>query len=233
LKSKVGDLDDSLNKQDIQIEVLEELGEEYKLNYNSRKILQKFKQNIDNCHSEKKEEGIEFPEVIIEEIWLKTIPELETIENAKKFAYDFYDKGGKRELYEGAIELLLSLRDYHNIKLGIISNAQFYTERDMNRLLDFDLYDIFDKDLCFFSHEEVCSKPNPRSFLKLIGTLEKQSISKDEAIFVGNHAVKDILTSQKCGIKACLFKSEEVVFKEGITPDYEVDSLMEILNIIN
>lgn len=232
LKSEVGDLDDSLNKADIQIKVLDKLKEKYSLTFDSEIILQDFKKNIDHEHKKKENRGILYPEVIIERIWLQTIPDLGGNEKAKEFAYDFYDLSGKRYLYEGTKEVLKCLKEQKKY-LGIISNAQFYTEKDMNSLLGVDLFKVFDKELCFFSFVEGCSKPNPQSFLKLLEELANQGVESEDILYVGNHSVKDIRTAQKCGIKACLFKSDEVVFSKGIEPDFQIESLIEILDLIN
>ncbi|MBD3249136.1 HAD-IA family hydrolase [Candidatus Woesearchaeota archaeon] len=236
LKTETGDLDDSLEEEELLLKSFSRVKEKYDLEASSEHLLELFEDNIDKVHQEKEKKGIEHPEVNIVEIWGMILDEIghEHDEDLLvEIAYDHNHFNGKHILYPSAEDTLKELKK--KAKLGIVSNAQFYTLIDMDNLLDAKLEDYFDEDILLFSYKIGFSKPNVEVFLMLKEKLKEKGIDASEAIYVGNDMLKDIEASKKAGFKACLFESPEVRLRKGevdVEPDYRIKKLKEILKII-
>jgi putative hydrolase of the HAD superfamily len=168
--------------------------------------------------------GITFPEVRIEEVWRVIVmmlkchgfdPAAVDIGNendcAKCMAYYYNFSALGRRLYPGVIDALRGLKE-GNIRLGILSNAQFYTPIDLTLLLRDtsgnaidDFRELFDPDLTFFSYEYNMAKPNGLLFQKLLVALHEMKIEPSETVFVGNDLVVDIKAASHAGMKTAFF----------------------------
>jgi putative hydrolase of the HAD superfamily len=146
----------------------------------------------------------------------------------------------------GMKEVLIGLKD-KGIPLGIVSNAQFYTPIIMNYFLtgEFSIkqdIDIFDPELSVFSYKELRAKPDVRLFDKIKLTLQnKYNLKPSDAIFVGNDMLKDVYTAKNSGLKTALFSGDKRSLRirendlrvKGIFPDFFINDLKQILQIIN
>ncbi len=236
LKTGSGDLDESLEDEDVLLRSFSKVKEKYDIDAGAEELLELFETSIDKVHQEKENKGIEHPEVDIKEIWGmildKTGYEYDE-ELLFEIAYDHNHFNGEHTLYKDAERMLKELS--RKVKLGIISNAQFYTLIDMDNLLDEGLDDYFDEDIMLFSYKIGFSKPNVKVFQMLREKLKEKGIAAEETIYVGNDMLKDIDTSKKAGFKACLFESPEVRLRKeevDVEPDYRIKELKELLDII-
>ncbi|MGM5483547.1 MAG: AAA family ATPase [Nanobdellota archaeon] len=235
IKSDAGDLDDSLCKQNNIIKSLNKLKEKYQVNFESETIMKSYFDEIKSDHKEKEKQGIEYPEVQIEKIWEKVFRKngISSVKSFKQFAYDFYDKCSERSLYKGVKETLKLLKK-EGYYIGIVSNAQFYTSKDLKRLLEInDINEIFTEELNFFSYKMGYSKPNPEVFKNVNLALNKKNIFPFETIYIGNSAEKDIQTSNDANIISCLTINPETKEKENINPSYKINKFEDVLKIIN
>jgi len=240
INQEVGDLENSLSKKEKLLKSFSRLKDKYNLSVSPEKLYGLFTAFIGQDHKEKKKQGKKFPEVKIEEIWRKI---LDTIgkEYDKGFLFEIAHQHnnftGSKRLYKKAAKTLKQLKQ-KGIKIGIISNAQFYTEIDLTELLkekiDIDsMYDIFDRNLVFYSFKLGVSKPNPKAFRLLKKELEKKGITPQETIYVGNDTLKDIETANKNGFKSCLFENIETKHKKTKeTPDFKIKDHKELLKLI-
>ncbi|MBD3421547.1 MAG: HAD hydrolase-like protein [Chitinivibrionales bacterium] len=175
-------------------------------------------------HQKAIKKGVLFPEVKIEEVWQVIVLMLrrngyhkpgniagEDSDLAKclAFFYNFHALG--RGLFPDVVDALQKLKSM-NIKLGIVSNAQFYSPLDLTLFIrdqSKDRYDdyleLFSPDLCVFSFEEGMSKPNQRLFRKLYNALYELHILPQQTVFVGNDLAADIQAAQQAGMNAALF----------------------------
>lgn len=231
IKSDVGDLDKSLESDSFQSEIIDDLLKKYSLDTSltSSDILSAFKSEIAKSHQLSIEQGVFSPEVVIENVWNSVFDGLKF--DSKSFAYDFYNMSGERGLYPNTKELLAELNS-NGIHVGIISNAQSYTLDDMNNLLGENMFNSFDRNLCLFSYELGFSKPNPNVFSEMTDRLRAEGVKPSEAIFIGNHALKDIKTAQEAGYHTCLVINPETVYLENVVPEYQSNDLLEILSIV-
>ncbi|MCP4711652.1 MAG: HAD hydrolase-like protein [Planctomycetes bacterium] len=177
---------------------------------------------IGESHRRSKGEGVEYPEVVIEEIWrmilldchkvgYRQVESEVVLDTAYRMAY-FFDASLQRNfLYEGVEKVLSDLKEA-GIKQGVISNAQFYTPIQMRRLLrkqldreDLELDEFFDEPLMLFSYELGFSKPNPGAFIRAIDILGRQGIRAEEILYVGNDMLNDVWGAMQHGMKTVLF----------------------------
>jgi len=181
---------------------------------------------IAESHRRSKAENVEYPEVVIEEIWKTILLDCQkagyranesepVLDTAFRMAY-FFDASLQRNyLYEGIEKVLSALKDVGIIQ-GVISNAQFYTPLQIRRLLrialkrrDFELDEYFEEPLMLFSYELGYSKPNPGGFVKAIDILGRQGIRAEEILYVGNDMLNDVWGSWRHGMKTVLFAADE------------------------
>jgi putative hydrolase of the HAD superfamily len=173
------------------------------------------------------EKKVEFPEVRIEEIWEAIFlmakrrgydPAALNLGRGKDFirclayCYNFFSYN--RGFYPGVTSALQKLRDM-NMRLGVLSNAQFYTLIDLSLFLrdqsngEIDDYiRIFDQDLMFFSFEYGVSKPHKLLFRKLFDALYELEVLPSQTLFVGNDLASDIMPAQQAGMKAAFFTGD-------------------------
>ena len=179
-------------------------------------------------HEKSLRKNVNFPEIRIERIWeiilmmLKrhgyTIEGLDLggmddVSRCLAFYYNYHALG--RGYYPGVVDTLKSLKS-QNIKLGIVSNAQFYTPIDLTLFLrdqsenEFDDYqELFDHDLTFYSYEYGAAKPNSILFQKLYDALYELHILPSQTVYVGNDLASDIKPAREAGMHTAFFSGDE------------------------
>ncbi|MDC7225848.1 MAG: HAD family hydrolase [Spirochaetales bacterium] len=211
-------------------------------------IRARFFELIDETHSRLRLEGYPHPEVDIIEIWRGIIETPEIVSFVP--AISLINPAVAAASYEsivnpvypmpGAAELLKSLR-YRGYKLGIVSNAQFYTPLIFDILFEDGLSGFeFEPELCLFSYKEKRSKPDTALFDKLSGRLASLNIAPAESVFVGNDMLKDIMPSSVTGYRTALFSGDKRSLRlrenddacRNIKPDVIVDNLLNLLDYI-
>jgi len=217
----------------------------------------RFLELIAESHSKSRAEGVEYPEVVIEEIWRRIVedccrggwraPNDEPVgDTAYRWAYFFEAALQRTYLYPDAAKCLDALRR-GGIVQGIISNAQFYTPIRLRRLLrrelgceGFELGDMFTEALVMFSYELGFSKPNPIGFVRCVEYLKSQGIWPSETLYVGNDMLNDIWAAQRHGFRTVLFVGDSTQAKlrreerrcRGIEPDAIIADLNQPANLV-
>ncbi len=179
-------------------------------------------------HEKSLKKGITFPEVRIEEVWevilmmlarhgydpsKLDLGEENELPRCIAFYYNMHSLG--RGFYDGVVDALSGLKK-NNIKLGIISNAQFYTPIDLtlfirdqsNDIYD-DYKDLFENDLVFLSYEYGMAKPNQILLRKLFDALYEYQILPQQTVFVGNDLSLDIKPAIEAGMRAAFFTGDD------------------------
>jgi len=179
-------------------------------------------------HEKSLKKGVTFPEVRIEEVWEVIIMMLERhgydwakldlgnkndLARCMAFYYNFNSLG--RGLYPGVTDTLITLKK-DNYKLGILSNAQFYSLIDLNLYIRIqsngtveDCGELFESDLQFFSFEFGVAKPNQALFRKLYDALYEYEILPRQTLFVGNDLSSDIRPAQEAGMLTAFFTGDD------------------------
>lgn len=175
-------------------------------------------------HDKSRAKGVEFPEVRIEQLWGLILMMLKRngyepqntglgsdSDVAKCMGYLYHFHALDRGLYPGVARALKGLMD-KNMRLGIVSNSQFYTPLDLTLFLRDqtngaveDYNELFDHELVHFSYETGRAKPDPLMFRRLYDALYEYSILPSETLFVGNDLRADIAVAADAGMKTALF----------------------------
>ena len=122
------------------------------------------------------------------------------------------------ELFKDVLPTLKTLREKYN--LGLLSNGNSYPERC-------GLEGIFQ--FIIFSQEYGVEKPDPKIFQI---TLEKAGCSKQELLHVGDSLETDITGAIKAGINCVWLNRRSLKNNLGVKIDYEISSLLELLEIL-
>ncbi len=179
-------------------------------------------------HDKARVKGIEYPEVIIEEIWMLIILMLRRHgfdpaslhygterDLAKCLAYYYNSKALGRGFFPSVVPALDALKA-QNFRLGIVSNAQFYTPIDLSLFVRDqapeayeDYLELIEPDLAIFSYVEGTAKPGQKLFRKLYDALYEYDILPEQTVFVGNDLLLDIAAAREAGMKTALFCGDQ------------------------
>jgi len=268
--AKIGDLQDSLAQRNAHLVPAQAVIEEFALSESLKKIvadssdqspqqvlIDLYHDQIALSHRQSQDQGIEYPEVEINKIWLQILehcreagyqpqnqPPLEQL--AYKIAY-YYDCAFQNMTLYPMIANCLETLNRSGLIQGIISNAQFYTPLRLRRLLrmalnkdKLELEDFFTEELVLFSYELGCSKPNPLAFYRVIDALQPRNIAPRQVLFIGNDMLNDIAAARKKGFKTMLFAAdanqtklrEDLDHCRQIQPDAVVTHANQIAKLI-
>lgn len=123
------------------------------------------------------------------------------------------------DLYEDVLPTLEGLKETY--QLGIISNGNSYPERcGLDNIFDFTV----------FAQEHKVEKPDPRIFEI---TLSEAKCQNTEMIHVGDSLESDVRGGQSSRIQSVWLNRKGKKNNSDITPDYEIESLVEIPDILN
>ena len=211
---------------------------------------------IGASHEASKARGIEWPEVVIEQLWEVMLAECAAAgwesrwdeplsHTAWRVGYFFDGSLQHTTLYEGAAETLKGLADAGMVQ-GVISNAQFYTPIRLRRLLRgawgerAELEDVFEEELMVFSYEMGFSKPNAGGFVKAAEALTRRGIAAQQVVYVGNDMLNDVWGAAQHGWRTVLYAGDERQVRlrqddercAGFRPDAIVKRLVDILAMI-
>ncbi|MEM7384012.1 MAG: HAD family hydrolase [Verrucomicrobiota bacterium] len=187
-------------------------------------------QCIQKEHARRKEEGISFPEVEIREIWKELLSFCQGSEvgpeRLEELALIYECRINPVWPMPGFVEVMNDLNS-RRLKLGIVSNAQFYTPALFPALTGRSLSQWgVDSALCVWSFEEREGKPSRNLFRKCAAALAKEGIQPGEALFVGNDYRKDVEASAAVGFRTALFAGDT----RSLRPrDYEDDGVPDAI----
>lgn len=146
--------------------------------------------------------GVMYPEVLWSEIVAQARTELAslTTEQREEFVFQHTQLRHTARLMVGAAPVLKALKD-DCLVLGLASNAQSYTRRELERELASArlTLDLFHPALLLFSFEMGFSKPDPYFFRVLSTRLRLMAIAPAETLFVGNRPENDLAPSRGQG----------------------------------
>ena len=146
-------------------------------------------------HQEANKQGILYPEIQWPMIMNEAIPELSylSVQAHDSFIREHLKLSRSLSLEAACAECLVSLRQAQ-IPMGLASNAQEYTLKELNILLQKHGLDLslFDPHLVFLSYEHGFSKPDPYAFRILNSRLEARGLQAQEVLMVGDRFDNDI-----------------------------------------
>lgn len=235
-----GSGDIGIAKRDSQkIDQLKNLLLQFKIDQSPQSILKTFFEAIDQQHERKRTEGIDFPEVRIDQIWQQVL-KIDNLNRIRTFALEF-------ELIVNPVfpmphlaKILTSCRK-SNILMGIISNAQFYTPFLFKWFLGADPEKLgFHPDLIFFSYKFGYAKPSTFLFQRAAEKLKQMDIPANAALYLGNDMLNDIYPAKQAGFQTALFAGDARSLRlrksdprcQNLTADLVITDLEQLLEYI-
>ena len=203
-----GSGDVASSEESIDIERFGALLKNYGLNSDPEAILQSYFNEIKNHHDFLRILGVDFPEVQVEKIWMKVLG-FENVQLAKMFAVEFESIFNPVWPMPGASEIFQYLKE-SGIKMGIISNAQFYSPLLFKAFMGCYIEEVgFCERLLFYSFKYEHAKPSPFLFCRAKLELSKLNINPQQALYVGNDMLNDILPAATAGFHTALFAGDK------------------------
>lgn len=146
--------------------------------------------------------GIAKPEILWPAIVAEVLPGFAKLKPdvQEEFVYRQIQLGRTISLMPGMAPALRWLADKKCL-LGIASNAQAYTLRELETLLKTSglTLKLFAPDLCVWSFQHGFSKPDPHVFQIVRARLEARHINPNETLVVGDRLDNDIAPAQAQG----------------------------------
>ena len=174
--------------------------------------------HIEQEHAQRRAGGIAHPEVDIRRIWKGVftallheglIADVPAEKELLHFAVEYECRVNPVWPMPGAEELLKVMRG-KDLRLGIVSNAQFFTPILFDALFQNSPEGIgFDPSLCCWSYEMLEAKPSVNLFRRPLEVLNRgHGIEAHEALYVGNDMRNDIRPAAECGCRTALFAGD-------------------------
>ena len=162
------------------------------------------RREIEILHAGSKARGIAFPEIQWPRVLQKIIPEFGALDPGERRDFQAGQQALWREtsLAPGAAACFGDwVRD--TVPLGIASNAQAYTRRELEEALDSAGLDasLFLPGLSLWSWELGFSKPDPYFFQVLAARLLARGLDPAECLMIGDRMDNDILPARAIGMR--------------------------------
>jgi putative hydrolase of the HAD superfamily len=236
--SRSGDIS-MAKKNSPQTEKFEKLLREFGIKKDSQFVLNRFYAAIENQHERLKEQGVDFPEVEIDQIWMRVL-ENDNIETVREFAVT-YELIANPVYPMPNLKTLLSVCRDSNVVMGIISNAQFYTPYLFNWFLGSSPEDLgFHPDLILYSYKFGYAKPSTFMFQVAADRLNPMDISVGSALYIGNDMLNDMYPAKQAGFKTGLFAGDARSLRlrendpkcKDLSVDFVITDLIQLLDYI-
>ena len=187
-------------------------------------------------HADLQQQGIAFPEVEIDLIWMDVLG-IDDRQRARRFAVSYEWIVNPVYPMPHLKEMLSELKK-KSLIIGIISNAQFYTPYLFEWLVGAQLSKLgFNSELVFFSYQHGQAKPSAYLFKLAAQKLQQMHIRPEGALYVGNDMRNDIYPAHEVGFQSALFAGDDRSLRlrkddprcRDLTADLVVTDLMQIL----
>lgn len=220
-------------------ENLKALLEKYGINQPVEVILDAFFSAIRSTHKTMQAKGIDYPEIEIDKTWMEVLSSNDA-DSVKAFAIEF-------ELLVNPVypmphvKELLDTCSANAIRMGIISNAQFFTPLLFDIFWEANLQQIgFHPDLILLSYEYGYAKPSYFLYKTAADRLQQQGMALDNTLYVGNDMLNDIYPAHAVGFKTALFAGDKRSLRlradeprcSNLSPDVIITDLMQLCEYI-
>jgi putative hydrolase of the HAD superfamily len=202
------------------------------------------REEIKRRHQLARNEGVDSAEVEISSVWKQVLDRLHKLdlleandrpEQILRLAVEYECLVNPVWPMPGAAETVRLLKQ-RGLRLGIVSNAQFYTPLILEALFGATVEELgFDPTLCVWSYKALRAKPD----ITLFKTLESK-IPLSTALYVGNDLLNDVWTATQAGCRTILFAGDKRSLRlretdkrcKGLHPTAIVDDLRQIPEMI-
>ncbi|MCJ7772311.1 MAG: HAD family hydrolase [Desulfobacterales bacterium] len=235
--SEAGDIS-SIKLNPYKIKNIDLLLSKYQIKKDVNRILKEYVDTISKKHKLLQNSGIDTPEIQIDRVW-NEITDLSD-ESVLNFATEF-ELIVNRVSPMPNLEKLITACRTSEILMGIISNAQFYTEYLFHWFLGAGPESLgFNKDMLLYSYLSGHAKPSPHMFKSASSRLKGIGITENSVLYIGNDMLNDILPAKQVGFKTALFAGDARSLKlrkddprcKNLYPDIIVTDLIQLINYI-
>ena len=221
-----------------RVNLLHKLIKRYGLPTDVDHLIRQYTSAIEASHQRSKAKGIQFPEVDITLIWEEILSRygIRDSDRVQVFCIEFEMCTHRVYPMPGLKSCLENLRQ-RKLKMGIISNAQFYTPYLFNWFLDAGLADLgFDTRLLFFSYQQRFAKPSLELYQTALSVLNSIPIEAEEVLYIGNDMLNDIYPAKTIGFQTALFAGDKRSLRlrehesvcQHVDPDYIITHLDQL-----
>lgn len=203
------------------------------------------KQVIQQHHDNRRAQGVEYPEVDILSVWGQVLKHLNLNVDSmalQRLAVEYECRVNPVWPMPGLVDVLRRLTEA-GLKLGIVSNAQFYTPLMFEGLLcEVPERLGFTSGYCVWSYQLLEAKPSIRLYEKCLGALhDSEGIAADEVLYVGNDQLKDIWPAATASCRTALFAGDARSLRlreddarcRHVSPDAVVTALPQLLELLD
>jgi FMN phosphatase YigB (HAD superfamily) len=153
-------------------------------------------------HERARAAGILCPEIFWPHVVAEVLPQLQPLAALERddFLLALQSLFHTVWLIPGVAEVFRKLRE-RRLLIGIASNAQPYTRRELDRALVAEKLSLslFTPELCFWSFEHGFSKPDPHVFRLLTARLSARDVLPAQTLMVGDRLDNDIAPARAQG----------------------------------
>lgn len=214
------------------------------------KGLEILKQVLEQTISQAQNNGIPYPEPEIREVWQQALSGLSkrsliggkiNQQSVNRFAIEFEFRINNIWPVPD-LEVILNRLLQKNLKLGIISNSQFYTPIAFEAFMGQSPKAFgFDSDLLVWSFATGRKKPDTDFYQVFVDRLPEKHLKPEQVLYVGNDIRKDIEPAKSLGIRTALFVGDQRSIRhklkelqtEAYHPDLVIDNLSQISACLN
>jgi len=233
-----GSGDISTARRDYGAAALAPLLSAYGIRRDPGSVLSSYFSVIEEMHEVDRLKGIDFPEVNIDEVWMRVL-DLDP-DRVKRFALEYEWTVNPAWPMPGLRGLFTDLAA-GDLPLGVISNAQFYTPLLFYYFLGKPGDIGICRDLSFYSFEQARAKPSSLFFERARRACAVRGIDAGNVLYVGNDMLNDIAPAAAAGFQTALFAGDARSLRlrkedercGGVRPDITVLKLPEITEHIN
>ena len=199
---------------------------------------------VQQDHEGSRQNGAQFPEVDILEIWKRFFQvatgKVPSTGKLAKIAVQFECAVNPVWPMPEWLRTLGELKSSSK-HIGIVSNAQFYTPLMLEGFSGKSLTELgFEGDLSIWSYQEGLGKPSVELFEKLKKALAVHSITPSQTLYVGNDMLNDIWTANQVGLKTALFAGDKRSLRlrdnddrcNGLEPDVILTQLVDLSKVL-
>jgi len=209
-----------------------------------------YRNAIRDKHDLARTHGIEQPEVEIREVWkiicrslrnLDLIDDFPTDDDVLRLAVEYECRSNPVWPMPNAVKTFESLNEC-GLRLGIISNAQFYTPLSIEALLGSTIEQLgFEQEFCAWSYLAGEAKPGTTMHEQVGESLRRKGILPHEALYVGNDMLNDVAAASEVGFQTVIFAGDKKSLRlregdgrcSGVRPDASISSLAELAVILS
>lgn len=207
-----------------------------------------FEDVIGEFHAASRAAGVEFPEVDIRQVWARVLERLPagsaedepTESRLRELALEYECRTNPVWPMPGMAETIEALAR-RGKRLGIVSNAQFYTPLLFHAFLGRSPEGLgFEGELCSWSYRLGEAKPSTSMFQPILERLHRQGIAPGQVLYVGNDLRNDIWPASRLGCRTALFAGdlrslrlrEQDPCCDGLSSDLVIGELCRLLDCI-